>query len=171
MELKTCKVCNTEKNLTDFYRNRRKPDGHDYICKVCDNARGSLYYQKNKEKVDQKNKRWFSANPEKAYSYTKTWKEKNKARWAKHMQEWQKANPGKIRAVSAKRRAQKLLATPGWLTPEHIQLTEVIYDNCPKGYHVDHIIPLQGKNVCGLHVPWNLQYLPAAENIRKGNRI
>ena len=62
-------------------------------------------------------------------------------------------------------------ACPVWLTKEQrIQLTE-IYNNCPKGYDVDHIIPLKGKTVCGLHVPWNLRYLPELLNGRKYNKL
>lgn len=59
---------------------------------------------------------------------------------------------------------------------KHVKLPNVswveiqkIYDNCPEGHHVDHIIPRNHDKVCGLHVPWNLQYLPAEENIEKSN--
>jgi hypothetical protein len=72
--------------------------------------------------------------------------------------------------MTAKRRAQKLKATPPWLTVAQLLEIEEFYRNRPAGFHVDHIVPLQGENVRGLHVPWNLQYLPALENIKKSNR-
>lgn len=60
------------------------------------------------------------------------------------------------------------LATPKWVNFEEIFK---IYDETPEGMHVDHIIPINGKNVSGLHVPWNLQYLPAKVNIKKGRKF
>lgn len=56
--------------------------------------------------------------------------------------------------------------TPPW---SETNLIYNYYNNCPKGYHVDHIIPLRGKNVSGLHVLSNLQYLLAKDNIKKSN--
>lgn len=68
----------------------------------------------------------------------------------------------------AKRRAQKLKATVSWSDPNKIR---EIYRNCPAGYHVDHIVPLQGELVCGLHVEYNLQYLTSFDNRSKGNKF
>lgn len=72
-----------------------------------------------------------------------------------------------------KHRARKLQACPQWADLDAIAL---IYANCPPGSHVDHIVPLrgitaQGYRVSGLHVPSNLQYLPAIDNVTKGNRM
>lgn len=67
---------------------------------------------------------------------------------------------------TSKYRASKLKACPKWADIEAIKQ---FYYNCPEGYHVDHIIPLQGKYVCGLHVENNLQYLLATENSIKRN--
>jgi hypothetical protein len=82
--------------------------------------------------------------------------------------EWAKNNRGKYRAKVARRRAALKNATPKWVNYDEITK---IYENCPSGYHVDHVIPLNSKIVSGLHVPWNLQYLPAYENLSKGNRL
>jgi hypothetical protein len=74
----------------------------------------------------------------------------------------------KMRARINKRRALKLRAIPKWANLEKIKL---IYKNCPKGYHVDHIIPLNNPIVSGFHVENNLQYLTAVENVKKGNKL
>lgn len=64
-------------------------------------------------------------------------------------------------------RASKILRTPGWADLNKIK---EIYNNCPKGFEVDHIFPLNGKNSCGLHVENNLQYLSPGDNQRKSNK-
>lgn len=70
--------------------------------------------------------------------------------------------------MGAWRRANKKKRTPKWANFSAIRK---IYKECPKGHHVDHIIPLHGKEVCGLHVETNLQYLTASENCKKGNKL
>ena len=57
-------------------------------------------------------------------------------------------------------------ATPDWLDRS---LLAPIYQNAPKGYDVDHGVPLKGKDVCGLNVPWNLEAVPASANRAKNN--
>lgn len=69
---------------------------------------------------------------------------------------------------TAKRKAAKINRTPQW---SDLGLIKQIYDQCPSGLTVDHIIPLQGETVSGLHVPDNLQYLTMRENSGKGNRF
>lgn len=66
-----------------------------------------------------------------------------------------------------RRRAIVKQQTPGWADLEAIRM---FYLNCPAGYEVDHIIPLKGKLVSGLHTLSNLQYLPADVNRSKGNK-
>ena len=89
---------------------------------------------------------------------------------------WRKI-PRHIRtAVEAERHATKLNASPPWLTQEHRDQIAALYlEARTKGiqtgapHNVDHIIPLRGESVTGLHVPWNLRVIPAHENRRKSN--
>jgi hypothetical protein len=82
--------------------------------------------------------------------------------------EYAKNNRPLLNAKMARRKALQIKATPKWAD---LNIIKEIYKTCPQGYHVDHIIPLRGKNVCGLHVEFNLQHLPAKENLSKGNRL
>jgi hypothetical protein len=81
-------------------------------------------------------------------------------------------------ARSAERRARKLQAMPRWLTEEQKRAIQVIYlyargasEVFGQELHVDHIIPLAGKDVCGLHVPWNLQVMAGEANRAKSNKM
>lgn len=72
------------------------------------------------------------------------------------------------RIRNLKKQERLIIATPKWC--DKTALNEFI-SNCPDGHHVDHIIPLRGKLVWGLNIPENLQYLPAQENLSKGNKV
>jgi len=95
------------------------------------------------------------------------WAESNRNVTRSIAKRWREQNPSKRAAYEAKRRAQKLRATLPGYDAEIMQ----IYIDCPPGMEVDHIEPLNGKTTCGLHVPWNLQYLTPLANQRKGNRL
>jgi hypothetical protein len=75
------------------------------------------------------------------------------------------------------RRKTLKLATPKWLSQKQLEDMKRIYrlsarvtKESGKSHHVDHIVPIKGKNVCGLNVPWNLRVIPATMNIKKGNK-
>lgn len=82
--------------------------------------------------------------------------------------EWKINNKGLVNASNARRRAIKLSSTPSWANLDKIK---EVYKNCPIGCHVDHIIPLQGVLVSGLHTESNLQYLSIKENLAKYNNF
>lgn len=82
--------------------------------------------------------------------------------------QWKKDNKHTYNAYLASRKTRVKQATPLWAD---LDLIRAFYYNCPAGYHVDHIIPLNGKNVSGLHTMENLQYLLANENLKKSNKI
>ncbi|NJO48133.1 MAG: hypothetical protein HC840_00295 [Leptolyngbyaceae cyanobacterium RM2_2_4] len=154
-------------------------------------------YLKNRDKKLKMSREYRIKNRDKCLEYLNEWSKKNKdkkidldAKWRKENAEykkekrrkeywdnreeniakslkWQKDNPGKVKAKNMKRLADINKSTPKCADLKKIQ---EIYENCPPGYEVDHIIPLRGKNVSGLHIETNLQYLTKADNCKKSNK-
>lgn len=123
-------------------------------------------------------RRYREANPEKIKAYEQRYRREN----AQLIRERSKARRPKDlarrSAQQAKRKADKLKATPRWLSAsQRTAITDVyafarlLTDLTGDHYHVDHIVPLRGRAVCGLHVPWNLRAVPAEENMRKYNSL
>ena len=164
---KSCTGCTEIKSDADFNKNQR-------WCRACEKA----YYQKNKEKVSLRNKKYRLKNKEVIDKRVRVWHEKNPEKVNLYKRSYRKENPGKINALTAKRRAQKLQATPPWTNKQDLLQIQEFYTEAKElqwlseePLHVDHIVPLQGKEVCGLHVYWNLQILPASENINKRDKL
>ena len=107
--------------------------------------------------------RKYISNPEnKLKRYLKN-KETQSERWKR----WYEKNKSKQLAKSNMEKAARLQRIPSWANLDAIK---EFYLNRPEGYHVDHIVPLRGKEVSGLHVLENLQYLLAKENLSKSNK-
>lgn len=126
-------------------------------------AQKKRHYEKHKEAIAKKLKAYRDKNKDKKKEYFKRYKTKNSV---------------KVNAWNAKRRAAKIQRTPSWLTKDDYWLLEQAYELAALrtkmfgfDWHVDHVLPLQGKTISGLHVPTNLQVIPGPENVKKGNRI
>ena len=142
------------------------------------NAYAKQYRKENSEKVREQNKAWAIQNPEKIKAYvrkaTKAWYERN----PEYIKEYYKVNKERYVAARARRRAAQESATPKWLTAIDKAMIQEMYDVSEAKFmqtgvkhHVDHIVPINGKNVSGMHVPWNLQVITAHENLSKGWRF
>jgi hypothetical protein len=150
-------------------------------------AKKKMYRDSHKEIARawrEANKAWFAEynqkNKEVKAAKARVYRVKKRVEQAAYYSAYRKAYRGRRNALLVKYRASQLQRTPKWLTPDDHWMMEEAYDLAARRtalksgghaqWHVDHIVPLQGKTVSGLHVPLNLRVIPAAENSRQSNR-
>lgn len=151
----------------------------------------------NPEKVKEQNRRYTEKHPEKIRAKalrhraknidiirikdresSKAYREANKEKVATSKLKYAQENKHIINAAVARRKAAKLERTPGWLTEFDKLKIKCLYSIAAmltrenkEPWHVDHIIPLQGGLVSGLHVPSNMQVMRGIENVSKKNKF
>lgn len=159
--MKTCNKCNETKPTESFYKHSSTKDGFTTYCKKC---------------LDLKNKKWAANNPEKNLRIKQKYLEQNKSKRLESVMKWQTKNQHKRNANEASRRAA--MAASVKLSSDQRKSIESLYILAKSlsielgiAFHVDHIVPLKGRNVCGLHVPWNLRIVPASVNLKKSNKL
>lgn len=141
---KKCGKCNQVKTLDEFHKNKDGFLGRRSNCKICCKIYRRTHYENNMEKSKRSDKQYREKYPE------------------------------KNRAKRARYRASKLKATPIWADKDRIDYmykkAKWLEELTGKKYEVDHIVPLQSNNVCGLHCWANLQILEVSHNRSKGNK-
>ena len=163
-----------------------KPCKHGHIdtrlvvngtCRQCSLLNVLEWQRKNPKKAAANMRRWQERNPGVAAERRKQWYQDNLERHKTTVQAYLAARPGLRAALSSRARAAQLKRTPKWLTPDDFWMMDEIYALAQQRtnltgveWHVDHIIPLRGRKVSGLHTPHNLRVVPALLNLQKGNR-
>ena len=186
--MKKCSKCGLEKPKSEFYARPERTNGVRSSCKACDvlkamafqashpdkqKAALAKYYRDQKERDKAKSPEWHAARLAAHKAKAAKWRKEHPGANAKSVAAWYRAHPDK----TAVYRATKLRAAPAWANQFFIQeayaLARLRTEQKTGGHdkwHVDHIVPLRSKLVCGLHVENNLEVIPAYRNRSKGNR-
>lgn len=188
METKKCTCCGQVKDLSCFNSSPKGKYGKEARCRDCKKAWYSStkaqrltkmqeYYVKNKDTLQQKNKEWVEANRDSYLAQKKEYRQANLEKSRASVREWAKNNRPKANAIARKYKVSKINRTPAWLTEFDLLKIQCLYQvaamrsrESGQEWHVDHIVPLQGETVSGLHVPWNLRVITASENLSKSNK-
>ncbi len=191
---KKCRVCGEEKLLGDFYPRDSSADGYRSECKPCLISKSKARYRIDIDKSRvwhrtsyaakiANNPNWhaeyYAKNKEVRLAYdAEYYRSKNREKRIKQTNEWVANNKGRANANKKAYKVAKINACPAWLNEEHhwmiqeaYSLAQVRSEMLGFTWHVDHIVPLRGKKVSGLHVPWNLQVIPGSDNMSKSNKF
>jgi hypothetical protein len=175
MITKCCIDCLVNLTLDKFSKNRTKKYGVQNCCKTCMSIRGANARRNDPLRVKAVKDRW---NRKAGLEYFRLKRRReyasNVEREREKATEYRKRNADKVNAATVKRKVIKLKASPSWGNDFFIQeaynLAQLRTKLFGFSWHVDHIVPLKSKLVCGLHAFTNLQVIPAIINLTKRNR-
>lgn len=168
---KRCSKCSAIKPVANFSKRAASPDGVCPKCKDCYKIYAAVWRAENPEA----HKVYYVENKDRRSQDYKKWREENVGYRAAYMAKWAVDNKALVNEKIAYRNAIKRRATAAWADRAKIK---EIYTECVRiteetgvPHEVDHIYPLQGKTVCGLHCQDNLNIITQFENIQKSNRM
>ena len=157
--MKTCSHCQQEKPLDQFYKRSDRDSYHSW-CKSCKHESGKRWVAKNKDRHGELTRSWYAANKDQHLANSKAYYEANKSNYLEY---------------STARDERTKRATPPWCDRSAIRAifarAKRMTQETGIQHDVDHIIPLRGKTVSGLHIPANLRVIPSAENKRKAAKL
>ena len=196
---KCCIACRMRFPFNAFGRDNARPDGLSVKCKPCNNAYSRRLRSVGHESDEKRAARllaqaaWRGKNAERLRAYDNArsttrvrnekvssakWRAENHAQFRAAIAKWKTENKALLALYSSGRRASERSASAAWSDTEYekfvlqeaYRLSELRSKVVGIPYHVDHIVPLRGKTVCGLHCAANLAVIPARSNMLKGNR-
>jgi len=135
------------------------------------------YREDNPEKIKESRKARYESNKEAILAKNKEWRDSKPREYHnEYLRKWKSENRGKV-VQSGKKRSIPMSKCLKLLGEQQIGTLNQFYNYASRisecigiKHHVDHVLPLAGDGFTGLHVPWNLQVIPATINLRKGNR-
>jgi hypothetical protein len=167
-----------------YFTQRHCKNGHtskrytvSTMCQECSIINNKLWLKnpdKKKKSADNK-KKWVNNNKEKNLIYQKEWRKNNKAKVNEYYSKWYSKEHN--RESCYQKRLNRLYDIDKRTIKKYLPEIYSIYRECKRrrwlgeDIHVDHIVPLKGENVSGLHVPWNMRIISAEENRKKSNKL
>jgi hypothetical protein len=168
MSDKKCAQCKLFKTFEEFSVDKQKATGISSYCKVCMSEKNKAKYLRGRSLKNKTRNGLSQSNPS---EYWKQWKTENPEKVKIAQQLWQRRNKDKVAAKNFQRYARKKKRVPPWINLAMKLEIDGFYTFCKifSDYEVDHIVPIAGEEISGLHVPWNLQVLNSKINAQKSN--